>query len=184
MDPDKCEGKERVDAMPICLRTEQPVGVDDDDEFILLTSREDENHVLEKIFLEANQTVLQFLLFIFFTRGTDLNDAIFKKWASNIDGSSADKRRESLRRLMRKISSCRGCLELGDQYVKIFDEGTTNRAESSELHLPGDISNFAILQKPLSILKRFFDPNHENTDLILNHKTSTHYYYSLYNLVS
>lgn len=130
---------------------------------------------IAQVYLETNRVFLQFLLVFLFSKESVFRDQVYKKWSGTISSACEEMRDKDLVRILMKIASCKGSLEIGDKYIQIFDEGDRRLPEEQELHLPGDLVKYAAFTRPVSVLKQFC--TRTNTEYIMGHKIHTNYKY-------
>ena len=82
----------------------------------------------------ANVSVLKIMMAVFFGSFSPVTDSIYQRWCRNITGRSSLVQIKNLSRLLIKLTSSKGCLELSDKYIRIFEESETgDRDYESEL---------------------------------------------------
>ena len=128
------------------------------------------------IFHEINKSFLQYLLLIVFTNCSSFRILVYNKWKSNIRHQREEIRGQNMRRLLLKIATCRGKLEISDKYIQIFDEGSRRGPENQELHIPDKLWSYKGMELPLKTLQSFCKG--EETQLLLQTKRYIAYQYN------
>jgi len=136
----------------------------------------DKKETIAHVYLETNRVFLHFLLMFLFSKDSIFRDQVYKKWMSMISSASEERRDKDLVRILTKMSSCKGRLEIGDKYIQLFDEGDRRLPDEQELHLSGGMAEYTVFKRPLATLKRFCTG--VNTEYIMVHKIYTKYRYN------
>lgn len=104
----------------------------------------------------ANVSVLKIMMAVFFGSFSPVTESIYQRWCRNITGRSSLEQKKNLKRLLIKLTSSKGCLELSDKYIRIFEESETgDRDHESELLIYLSDEQKPIVAKLSKILTKF-----------------------------